>query len=523
MNRRAFLAAAGLAGLSGCAGLGTPSSDTETVTPADVPTVDQAESEPSPTETEDSGPGLRSASIVDLQTEDLTYALTPSRYRSADAARITMEFTRTATADHPATLSVILSNENDFANTFRLRETPPFDLATSRIPHPFGQPYANTGHTYRSELVLAPTAHHELVDDPPAVERAKDGTWRLARGVSPWLPKQVRLEPGETVQGEYVVVGRHDGADVGRPTGVYEFRGYDETLRLAVWNTDAPGPDGPSQFAGTAAPALDGDPSTAWYHNSGPGASSYLEPSTERGSLPEQIRFTMVNKSREALQCGHWNLYKLVDEEWFHIGPHIHTSDCRVLRPGETKIWTLNAYDGEALPPRDYGDHGMNVGFLGGGTYGVVAGYGEPADQSAALVELVGEPVSVVPTEDVTSEHSQNQVTVTSQADSENAGSDADDDPTDTADDSDRSDDATTKLVLTRAESAAGRLIPEQVMRDRNRALRNTLAFVDDDVERVVLRTNERVADRALGYGDDVHSFMFQGEAYELRVETDSA
>lgn len=109
--------------------------------------------------------------------------------------------------------------------------------------------------------------------------------------------------------------------------------------------------------------------------------------------------------------------------------------------------------------------------------------------------------MSVVPTANVTIERGGGQVTVTSQR------------WRTATDDEHRS---RVHLVLERAADAERTLIAEQVMRRRFRGLRNTLAFMDPDVERVVLRTDDRTADRAVGYEDGTARFRYDGRAYVL-------
>jgi len=57
-------------------------------------------------------------------------------------------------------------------------------------------------------------------------------------------------------------------------------------------------------------------------------------------------------------------------------------------------------------------------------------------------------------------------------------------------------------LTLTCAETTDRTLIPEQVLQERNRGLRNTVAFLRDDIETVRLRTSEQVAERVVGYNN---------------------
>jgi hypothetical protein len=502
MRRRALLATlgAGASALAGCATLdssGTDESPTDTATPTDSTQT------PSPDDTSDAPPldPDTSFSIVDLDTVRRTYALTPTRYYSDDEARVALQFTRTATADHPPAVAVSLTNGNDFENTFRLDWLPPFGRHGSRNPHPLGRPREQYEAAYRAALYFVPTEAHPLVDDPPSVERDTDSIWRLADSpnTSEWGPEQYRLAPGETLRGEYALVGHPEGVGTGRPTGAYQFRG-ERDLRIAVWDTDRPGPEPDSRFAGTDLPPLrwgqSGDAvPTAWFHEADRQTPSYVLPETERGRLPESVRFTFVNASRGVTECGHWNLFKLVDGEWFHVAPYSHTLGCRRVRPGGEKQWVLYAYPGEALPT--YG-RAETVGFLGGGRYGVVVGYGHATPQSGALVDLVGPPVDILPTEDVTTTRDGATVTVTTPAYGD------DDHPPDA------------RLVVTRSDAdPETRLIPEQVMRSRYRGLRNTLAFVDSEVERVVLRTDRHVVDRVVGHDADSLTVRVSGIVYE--------
>jgi hypothetical protein len=502
MRRRALLATlgAGASALAGCATLDSSETDES---PTDTTTPTDSTQTPSPDDTSDAPPldPDTSFSIVDLDTVRRTYALTPTRYYSDDEARVALQFTRTATADHPPAVAVSLTNGNDFENTFRLDWLPPFGRYGSRNPHPLGRPRERYEAAYRAALYFVPTEAHPLVDDPPSVERDTDGIWRLAEppDTGEWGPEQYRLAPDETLRGEYAVVGHPEGVGTGRPTGAYQFRG-ERDLRIAVWDTDRPGPEPDSRFAGTDLPPVgrtrEGDPvQTAWFHDAGPTTPSYVLPETERATLPEGIRFTFVNASRETTQCGHWTLYKLVDDEWFYIAPYARTADCRVLSPGETKPWVLYAYPGEAIPT--YGRE-ETVGYLGGGRYGVVAGYGHATPNSGALVELVGPPVDILPTEDVDATRDGASVIVT----------------TPTYGDDEQPADAS--LVVTRSDAdAETRLVPEQVMRRRYRGLRNTLAFFDADTDRVTLRTDQHVVDRTVGYDSDSLTFRLAGTVYE--------
>jgi hypothetical protein len=497
MRRRTFLVglSTGIGAFAGCSTTlgGSSRTGTPTTTPTDQPT--ESPTPPSEDPDENENWELGAASIIDLATANRTYALTPVRYRSDDDASIKLRFSSTATPESPATVKASLTNENSFENTFRLEWTPPFGRLFSEIPHPMGE--RSGDFTYRAGLIFAPTANHDLVDDPPQLERANDGYWRVAGDRTPELPERVRLAPGETVHGEYALVGRAKGAGRGRPSGVYEFsRAGERPLRVTVWNTDAPGPATASRFAGISVPSLPGDIDTAWFHDTNANTPTFVRPSVERTDLPARVEFTFLNRSRDSTSCGHWNFYKLQDGEWFHLGPFIHTSDCRIVSPGTTKSWAMRAASGEMAPCE-----ARSYPFLGGGQYAAVAGYGHATAQSGALVKFDAPLVSVIPTDDVTTERDTRTVTATS------------DRWRDAPDTEGRS---RTHLVLERASTADRRLITEQVMRRRNRGYRNTLAFAASDVERVVLRTDDRTADRTVGYEDGTAQFRYGSQAYRI-------
>lgn len=503
MRRRALLStlAAGSALLAGCGA-------TE---PTETESTDPDPTEPTPSDTPPSTPSgtpdevvelegnqLNGASIVDLETAGLTYALSPIWYRTDDGIEIRMRFDATATADHPARLVASIQNTDDLPETVDLRWLPPFSDPTSEPPREIHEPRMGAGLRDEGSLVLAPTENHGLVDDPPAVTRDDDGLWRVDGSIDQWVPERVTLDGGEAVRGEYAVVGHPDGS--GRPTGVYDFvRAGAEAVRLSVWETDAPGPSEASRFAGESVPAIDGDgeAGAGWYHTADDSTAAYLCPETEVAELPAGISFQFVNHTRETLGCGHWYVYKLHDGEWFDLGPYVRTMECRMVPPSGTKSWRLHAYGGGGeLPPED----GRAYPYLGGGRYAVSVGYGDESASSTAMVELRGDPVEIVPTDDVASERDGATVTVTNPEWSEGA------------------DEAAT-LTLTRADAAEKPVIREQVMRRRYRGLRNTLAFAESGVEEVVLRTTDRVAGQVVGHDSTTRRFRLDGQAYQLTAD----
>ncbi|WP_226021962.1 hypothetical protein [Halomicrobium salinisoli] len=495
MRRRALLAslAGGAVALSGCSVLSSRSDDRSTVTPAPVPDETGDGSAPNGTDTDDpttddATPGnewlIDPTRVVELETGPRTVALHSGSFHTHDAGTVVLAFDRTATADHPARLRGYLENGNDFEHTFHTEEIPGV-----------GAVHADPVGRGDGSLHLVPTEHNDLAETVPDVTRS-GGYWSLEgpRDVGPWMAETYRMDPGERALLEYHLVGEPWA------TGAYEFSGDEAVLRAGVWNADSPGPDGDSRFDGRSVPSIgsgEDEMTVTWYHEADADTRAFVRPSTERLELNGRAEFEAINHSPEELRCGHWYLHKLVDGEWFFVGPASHTADCRALTPGDRKQWVLRAYGGEAVSSDEHATH--TAGYLGGGTYGVVAGYGLETDNSGALVELVGDSVEVVPTDGASAERDDGAVTVTTEWYDEAEPSERD------------------RLVLTRAEEAGERLIAEVVMRERNRALRNALARAADDVDRVVVRTVEHAVDDAVGYDSDRRRFRFRGRAYEAR------
>jgi len=492
MRRRALLAS--LAALAGCAGANTDAGQAGTTAAGTGTTTEPSETTDEQSDDSD-GHSLTESEVVTSAVAPRTYALPSAHYRH-DRGTVRLSFESTATEAGPARVGAVLTNEAAHEQTYRLAELPPLAAPTARR-----EPQAEIdadGSDSDDAVAFAPTANHDLVDDPPAVELA-DGYWHLADAESPGesLPGTVTLAPEESVYGEYALVGR--SADDGRPPGVYEFRGRGDDVALAVWNTDEPGPERSSRFAGESVPSLD-EGSVFWFHETDSTTPSFVLPERERASLPAAVDFRFVNRTRETLECGHWYLFKLVDGEWFRIGPLLHTADCRLVSAGGTVDQRLRAANGEALSCSDSSAH--TFGHLGGGRYGYVVGYGHEG-MSGAMVEFEAPPVDIVPTDDVVTERDGATVTVTAS----DTGADSSDPP----------------LVVERVGDAdAERLIAEQVMRPSLRRTRNALAAFEEGVDRVVVRT----ADRGFGPSlfldsdDDTVRIRVRGETYEVREGT---
>lgn len=500
MHRRRFLAALGVtASLAGCSSSSDPGQgDTPTLTPVDPPTTPTDTGTPTDTPDADPPRGLGAESVVDLETVPRTYALSPVSYRSDDDAHVELGFTATATADHPVRVRATLTNAAPWANTFRLDETPPFGRRTGAIRD------HDRDLTYQSGLVFAPTENHDLATHVPEVEHATDGTWRLAREIErEWTPDVARLDADESATGEWVLVGRASGQEVGRPTGRYGFRSGETNLTVAVWNTDQPGPRQNSRFTGRLVPPLP-DGEVDWYHETEPTSPTYLEPSSERVGPPGAVEFTLVNHSHDRLSGNSWNLYKRHDGEWHYIAPWGHTAVLRMIPPGGHRTYRVHVFNGESLPC-----DGLDIGYLGGGTYAFESMYdGEERGPFAALFEIDGPDATVVPHETATAERDGSTVEVEwlSRPDLPRATLVVD--------------------TLGTEVGAAETLVAEQVMRRRNRGLRNTLPYFEPGVTQVRLRTDRNTvssATEASGYESSTVRFTFRGQAFEATgaFETD--
>lgn len=497
MQRRALLqtlAAGAVGGVTGCLDASSGDSDDGSNDESDGSDGDDPGGDTQPTPGPEPPDGT--ASVIDLETAPVTYAYRPTRFRTDDDLAIALWFDRTATDEHPARLTGWLRNENQYEHTADLEWIPGVGDTHSRTPRE---------HDHTARLHFAPTAGNELASTVPSLSRTDDGRW-IVDDVGPWIQEHVRLDPGEQVGLEYAVVGEPETP--GPPAGVYEWRGDDETVRLTAWQTASPGPAGDSRFAGRSVPSLGEEQRTRWYHEADETTPTYLEPEREQVDLDGAVAFRLVNNSAETLRCGHWDLYKLVDGRWFPVGPMVHTSDCRGMAPGERMDWTLRAFNGEAVACNcDAGcAGGLTRGHLGGGTYGVVAGYAKDAHNSGALLELSGDPVTITPTEDVAVARSDGQMEVTTPA----------------YGDGEHPPDAS--LTLQPVSSGGERVLPEQVMGPgnvpgRGTALRNALGVVDDEVDRVVVRTDEHDAEAAIGHDRDTRRIHIRGQSYELAIE----
>jgi len=489
MKRRALLStiatgAAGVTALAGCSGESDTSSTTTTRTTAGPTTTDSGppqttERAPEPPET-----GLGGATTAVLETGDRTLSLLDGYRRLPSGLRVDAWLSQTATAKHPAEITATIRNPTRYQTAVQLNGVGPFSETPVAAP--------DRRHGADAGLYLVPTEDHEFATKAPAIGR-DSGFWYLDDSPGDWHPPSLQLDPGEVAVGKLWVVTHYQYPGVLAP-GRYRFGYSDDPLTIVAWQTSQPGPTERSRFEGADPPEFE-EMSPAWFHDAGPESPVYLQPSTERAETPAQVEFTLHNYTTEPLTGNRydWSLEKQVDGEWYHVEPWAIPVPLTPVPPGGTESWTLHAFSGKSVPCED----ALDVGFLGGGRYAFQVNL-HPKDgpTSAARFDLEGPDVEVTPTDGVQATGSGDTVAVSGPVTGDRQSG---------------------VLVVERADSADERLIAEQVMRRRNRGLRNTLSFFESGVTRVRLSTLEQVVDEAVGFDEPPRQFQFDGQAYVVR------
>lgn len=480
MRRRALLsslAAGSVAALAGCNERGNATDGTTTheddSTRTTTPTTTDA---PTPPDT-----GLADATTAVFETRNRTVSLLGGRRRLPSGLVMRAWLSATATADHPARVTATLTNDTEYETMLRLGEVPPFDAT----------PHASPGRDYDHTLYLAPTERHGFATTVPAVARAKSGGWYLDAAPDRWQPEAVELGAGETLVGEFAVVPERPDSF---PPGRYAFGHTDDPLTLSVWQTSQPGPTEESAFENATPPAF-AEQSPAWYHDATPETPAFLQPSAERVDAPAAVEFTLHNYRTEPLSGNFydWTLYKQVEDDWYQIAPWAIPVPLTPLAPGDTHTWTLHAFAGPSVECED----AIALGHLGGGRYAFHVNMArENGPTHAALFDLNAPDATVTPMEGATAEQDGDTVTVNVPV---------------------KTDRKTGALVVERADSAETRLIAEQVMRRRNRGLRNALPFFESSVEKVSVHTSDDAVDDVLHATETERVFRFDEAAFVAR------
>lgn len=248
-----------------------------------------------------------------------------------------------------------------------------------------------------------------------------------------------------------------------------------------------------SQFGGADVPAI-GD-ATAWYHEADAETPAFVKPGTEQTGFPVAATFAFRNRTGEPVGCGGWTLYKLAAGDWYRIRGS-GSGVCQQLDAGGVQRWAFYAKNGR--PFRVIQDEdGLHFPFLGGGRYAFEAGYALPeGPRAAALFDVDGPALAVEPEFGASVERADGTVTVT----------------TERWEDGDQR----AELVGEPVPSGGRRVLAEQCYQSRFGALQSVVAFAGEDVDRVVVRTDRRRAERAVPTGDPRVSF--RGASFSLSV-----
>lgn len=476
----------------------------------DEPSDDVVETVP----TDEHDPLARSRSYDVFEDDGLGIrgALVGARTSPHDDLDVRREIHGHPTGDHPPILDVTVTNRGTSPLIIRRDEIAPFDVPRTT---PF-RSYADRGSrglivSPLSWFHLAATSASDFIASDPEIERDGDGAWEPAEdepGES--FPRHIRIEPRQTLYGEFVLLmgGEFDGIAPGR----YTIGEYESDVAVTVWDRDHPGPLEESEFGSIQVPDLP-ERATDWYHEADARTECFLFPNREEVSIPAQVEFSLVNHSTEPLEGSRYDrsLWKLVDDEWFRIprGIPLHRHD-RLL-PGESltvepKFLGGPGFDeGEQdIGPLYFGRQIAGIPHLGGGTYALAVDAAADGDTTAALIDLSGEPTTVVPTEDVSKVVDGDTLVLTDERWEETNPEDR----------------RTVVMTVTDDPPAEAdrRLIPEQVMQPWNDVLRNLLAH-RDEAPVVQLRTDDFCTRNAIETDNGSEVLDFEGDRYRLDVD----
>jgi hypothetical protein len=234
-----------------------------------------------------------------------------------------------------------------------------------------------------------------------------------------------------------------------------------------------------------------------------------LEPSTERMALPRgEATFTFHNLSagRIGINPYDWALWKLHEGVWKKIAPYAVLLPLKYVPPGGSSRHTFGF---DNVDPDKFGG-------LGPGLYAYEHGHlpangsGDPPAVTAALFELVGDPIALTPTDAIARTERDGDAIVVytkSWTDAERR--------------------ATLTLRRIEFDPEAEVLITEQVMQREN--LRNALSqLVRSDASEVRLKGATRTGRGDVDYRipDGGVRFTFDGETYRAnaaREESDAS
>jgi hypothetical protein len=241
-----------------------------------------------------------------------------------------------------------------------------------------------------------------------------------------------------------------------------------------------------------------------------------LEPAVESASLPDAtLEFTLTNGSdrKVATNFYSWAVYRKEGGRWHHVAPRYVNQPLMHLPSGDTHTWHLTA-DSDVpagTPPAASGTEDVAVAPLGGGTYAFTIDGWFP-DQTAtptyehetvwaARFRLDGPDLALEPSDRVTGH---DRVGGTVEVDARGF------------DPREESRAATYVLSRTPDATAARELVTEQAY--RYWPLRDALAFADDDVDEIRVRSYTGTHP-PYGLQDDQPAVRYEGSTWTASVE----
>lgn len=494
MQRRTFVAslAAGSAALAGCGGLSEedlPEQGTDgTGDQNNAPDTGGKDDDVWQDRDELADKIMTEPVVVTFETARVSASVPNGSIRTNDGIRVTLDFETGATADAPATLVATVVNSASFEQTVHARRL----LVLEDTPR---------GRTDdRDPVYLAPTEDHPLAETVPEYERDNEGRWRVRETRRDWFPRTITLEPDAGLVARYHLLASPDHDDPPIGPGQYRFHWRDSSLEIAVWDTDHPGPDGESRFAGADPPALEDEAEMAWYHDAMPETALSLRPGVETVELPASIDFELVNHGCESASGNpyFWRIHKLVEGEWFPVYPWEWSLPLHTVHPGQRDESTLGLYHDDPVQCRGT----RTVGRLGGGRYAYEVGYDVDGETHAAMFD-VDAPELTVDLEAEATIVEDGTATVVELPNHVDARQPA-------------------AFVVERADATAidRQFIPEQLSRRPFRGYRNALPLFEGGVERVAVRTDRGTALRPLKYEKTAErTVAYRGQTYRVTGE----
>lgn len=364
-------------------------------------------------------------------------------------------------------------------------------------------------------LYAVPTEHHDLADGTPNLRR-DHGAWYLAGEGGYSLPETVELEPGTGYVGEYALVSD----DGGLSEGEFVFGEFEASepatagFRVTTWDAESPGPSGKSRFEQGDLPEEADSTALSFYHEADESTEVYLTPSKETVELAggyEEIEFTLTNRSEESTDIlnGSFNLYKHVDGGWRLVTKSLGSrlGEYETIWSGKRTTNTVRLFHDEEEIVAKNGDgtagefsyrddldgdgraDDLVIGPLGGGKYAYDTDASVGKTRPAAVFRVEAPPVEVNPPEDASPETEGDRVVVTVDGKSEES-------------------------FTVHEDEGNDEVIPPEALYGVEESLRYALAFFDEDVSTVEVRTDERNAEEAVS--SEERMLKYRGSDYRV-------